>query len=58
MLQKKQKKPSALEKRLKKIESLLNRFKISERQYDILDTAARVEAGALTFDDIYEHFAR
>lgn len=45
-----------LEHRLKHIESLFEKGKISSNQFDILDALARAEAGALRFDDALEDF--
>lgn len=47
-----------LEARKKVIESLFNRFKITDSQYDNLLTAAMIEAGALTFDEMIELYVR
>ena len=42
-----------LAKRLAVIERLFERQEISEKDYDILDTSARLEGGMLTYEEIF-----
>lgn len=55
---KKQKVPKDLDGRLVYVERLHNQYKITDNMLDVLDAAARVEAGALTFTDILEEFLK
>lgn len=50
--------PKDLEGRLALIEQLHNQFKITDSMLDVLDTAARVEAGMLTFKEVLEEYIR
>lgn len=43
-----------LEKRLADLEELFQHNDITEKDYDVLDTAARVADGALSYEEVYD----